>query len=150
MNKPKTIRPEDLGPDEVLCDYCTAKCCKYFALPIEKPEDYRGFEYLRWYLLHTHAACFVEEDTWYLIVHTPCKHLQSNNMCGIYETRPQICREYSTDECEFDDRYTYDHYFETPEQVAEYSDAAFANHPSHPNFRSPKPGLPIIYAMPDQ
>ena len=85
MNIPtKKITRDELGPEESLCDYCSAKCCRYFALPIEKPEDYRAFEYLRWYLLHTHAAAFVEDDTWYLIIHTECKHLQADNRCGIY------------------------------------------------------------------
>ena len=148
MNHPRPLSRADVPPGDSLCDHCTAKCCRYFALPIEEPYDYADFEYLRWYLLHGRASVFVEEDTWYLLVHTVCKHLQNDNRCGIYETRPQICRDYSTDECEFDDNYTYDRYFETPEQVAEYRDAAFANHPGHPNFRSPKPGLPIVYAMP--
>lgn len=149
MNHPRPQRREDVPVGALLCDYCTAKCCKYFALPIEPPSDYEDFEYLRWYLLHDRASIFVEEDTWYLLVHTACKHLQTDNRCGAYETRPQVCRDYSTNDCEFDDGYTYDRYFETPEQVAEYCDAAFANHPGHPNFRSPKPGLPIIYGMPE-
>ena len=148
MNQPRLMRREDVPVGDSLCDHCTAKCCRYFALPIEEPSDYADFEYLRWYLLHGRASVFVEEDTWYLLVHTVCKHLKEDNRCGIYETRPQICRDYTTENCEFDDHYTYDRYFETPEQVAEYSEAAFANHPSHPNFRSPKPGLPIVYAMP--
>ena len=148
MNRPKAVSLETLGPDESLCDYCTGKCCKYFALPIETPVTFSDFEYLRWYVLHEYATIFVEDETWYLLVHTPCQHLLPDNRCGIYETRPQICRNYTTSECEFDDSFTYDRYFETPEQIAEYSDAVFANQPGHPNFRSPKPGLPIIYAMP--
>ena len=150
MNKPKTISLETIGPDESLCDYCTGKCCRYFALPIETPSTYADFEYFRWYLLHEKATIFVEDETWYLLVHTTCKHLQNDHRCGIYETRPQICRTYSTSDCEFDDSFTYDRYFETPEQIEEYSAAVFANQPSHPNFRSPKPGLPIIYAMPNR
>jgi Fe-S-cluster containining protein len=46
-------------------------------------------------------------------------------MCGIYETRPQICRDYSTDNCEFDEDAVYEMYFETAEQVAEYMEARF-------------------------
>ena len=30
---------DQLKPNEVLCDYCVAKCCRYFALPIETPEE---------------------------------------------------------------------------------------------------------------
>ena len=43
---------EDLKPGEVLCDHCTAKCCRYFALPMETPEEFADYEYLRWFLLH--------------------------------------------------------------------------------------------------
>ena len=31
-----------------------------------------------------------------------CNHLKPNGMCGIYEQRPQVCRDYSNDYCEFD------------------------------------------------
>ena len=135
-------RREDLQPGEVLCSYCTAKCCRYFALPIELPETFREWEFVRWYLLHEAATVFKEEETWYLLVHTVCKHLQSDNRCGIYHTRPQICRDYSTENCEYDDSHVYDRYFETSEQVEEYMDAVF----SEPErFRTPRPPLfPII------
>ena len=137
---------EDLQLGENLCDYCSAKCCKYFALPIDTPKSREDFEYIRWYLLHEYASVFVEDGTWYLLVHTICKHLQPGNRCGIYETRPQICRDYSVDKCEYEDDYTYERYFETPEQIDEYAQALF-NKPTRSNFRSPKPGLPIIYSL---
>jgi len=66
---------------------------------------------------------FTEEGDWYVCVHTVCKHLQDDHRCGIYDTRPQICREYTTDDCEYEDDWVYDQYFETPEQVVEYMDA---------------------------
>ena len=134
----------DLKPGECLCDFCTAKCCRYFALPIDTPSTESDFQYLRWYLLHDRASVFTEDDTWFLLVHTTCKHLQDDHRCGIYETRPPICREYSTDECEFDETYTYDRYFETPEQIMEYIEARFRE-PNNESFRSPKPvGLPVL------
>lgn len=146
---PQTQMPrEELKLGEVLCDYCTAKCCRYFALPIDKPTRREDFEFIRWYLLHESATVFAEDDVWYLLVHTTCKHLQSDNRCGIYDTRPQICRDYKTDNCEYEDSYTYDVYFETPEQVHEYVEARF-NTPATPTFRSPKPGLPIVYVARD-
>ena len=143
MNHPKIrVRREDIGPDENLCDYCTAKCCRYFALPIDTPRTWNDMQYLRWYLLHESASVFVENGVWFLLVHTVCKHLRDDNRCGIYETRPPVCREYSTKDCEFDDSYTYEQYFETPEQVEEYTNARF-NSPE--TFRTPEPvGLPII------
>ena len=116
-------RREDLKPGECLCTYCTAKCCRYFALAMDKPTTWRDFDHMRWFLLHEKASVFVEDGDWYLLVHTPCKHLQPNNLCGIYETRPKICRDYTTDKCEYDEDWVYDHYWETAEQVVEYAEA---------------------------
>ena len=102
----------------IYCKIFIAKCCRYFALPIEEPENWKDFEYIRWYLLHERATVFIEDDSWYLLVHTKCKHLGDDHLCQAYETRPQICRDYTTDNCEYHDDWTYDHYFETPEQIA--------------------------------
>lgn len=129
---------EDLKPGENLCQYCTAKCCRYFALPIEQPESWEEFEYIRWFLLHDRAAVFVEEGSWYLLVHTQCKYLRQDNLCGIYDTRPQICRDYKTDKCEYEDDWVYDQYFETAEQVEEYAEALLGPRPGQ-GIRSPKP-----------
>jgi Fe-S-cluster containining protein len=137
-------RREDLPSTENLCDHCTAKCCRYFALPIDTPEDWRDFEYIRWYLLHSRATVFIDEGDWYLMVHTTCKHLQDDHRCGIYQTRPQICQEYSTDNCEYEDDWTYERYFETPEQVYEYAEAVLPPQEGR-GLRSRKPELlPVI------
>jgi Fe-S-cluster containining protein len=133
------LRREDLPAGDCLCSYCTAKCCRYFALPLETPTEREDFEYIRWYLLHDRAAVFTEEGTWYLLVHTTCKHLQGDNRCGIYYSRPPICREYSTVNCEYEDDWVYDHYFETSEQVEEYIEATLG--PTRGDIRSPKPPL---------
>jgi uncharacterized protein len=119
----KQIRREDLKPGQNLCEFCTAKCCRYFALPIDAPEDFEDLEYIRWYLLHEKASVFKEDDDWYLLVHTVCEHLQPDNRCGIYMTRPQICRDYTTENCEYDENWTYDFYLETADQVWEYTEA---------------------------
>lgn len=135
-------RREDVPADR-LCDYCTAKCCRYFALQIDTPSKRRDFDFLRWYLVHDRATIFTDDGTWYLLVHTECRHLQTDHRCGIYEARPQICRDYSTNNCEYEDNAVYDRYFETPEQVAEYADALLGS-PSG-EVRSPRPPLlPIV------
>tara|TARA_R110002073_G_scaffold56905_12_gene144774 strand:+ start:8727 stop:9218 length:492 start_codon:yes stop_codon:yes gene_type:complete len=115
-----------------LCEHCTAKCCHYFALPIDEPVNRRDFDFIRWYLVHPGATVFVEGETWYLLVYSTCQHLQDDHRCGIYETRPQICRDYTTKECEFEDDWCYEKYFETPEQIDEYADALFG-----PQFPDP-------------
>ena len=85
-----------------------------------------------------------EDDDWYLLVHTKCKHLGEDNLCQIYDTRPQICRDYTTENCEYEDDWTYEKYFETPEQVEEYADAVLAFKDKQ-NIRSRQPNpLPVI------
>ena len=136
--KPARPHRADPGPGEVLCSCCTAKCCRYFALPLDTPTTRQDFDHLRWFLLHDRAAAFIEDDTWYLLVHTPCKHLRDDNLCAIYETRPKVCREYTTAKCEYEDDWVYDHYWETPEQVEEYVEAVLGPRPGQ-GFRGPKP-----------
>jgi len=137
---PRRTKPyrKDLKPGEVLCTYCPAKCCRYFALPIETPTDWEDFEFIRWYLLHERATVFVEEESWYLLVHNRCKVLGDDNLCQAYATRPQICRDYTTNKCEYEDDWVYDQYFEAPEQVLEYAEAVLG--PRRGNgHRSPRP-----------
>ena len=120
---PSKPKRDTVPADQVLCEHCTAKCCRYFALPTDVPESLEEFEFLRWFLLHEHATVFVEDGSWFVCVHTVCKHLQEDQRCGIYETRPKICRDYTTDNCEYEDDWVYDQYFETAEQVEEYMEA---------------------------
>lgn len=145
MSTTPPIKPRrrEIPADQNLCDYCTAKCCRYFALPIEEPTDRKDFDFIRWYLLHDQASVFVDEEDWYLLVHTTCKHLQPDHRCGIYDTRPQICRDYTTKNCEYEDDWVYEKYFETPEQIVEYCDAVFPP-AADEGIRSPRPtALPL-------
>jgi Fe-S-cluster containining protein len=140
----QTLSREQLKPGEVLCDHCVAKCCRYFALAIETPEKRKDFDFIRWYLLHEHATVFTEDETWYLLVHTQCRHLRADHRCGIYMTRPEICREYSTENCEYEDDWVYERYFETPEQVEEYVEAVLPRRANR-SIRSPQPELlPVV------
>ena len=148
--RPSNRRRDHAGTDN-LCEHCTAKCCHYFALAIDTPTVRKDFDFMRWYLLHERATIFVEDETWYLLVYTTCKHLRPDFRCGIYETRPQICRDYTTDECEFEDDWAYEMYFESAEQLDEYADALFGPQFPEPGrdprhmLRSRRPsGLPIL------
>jgi hypothetical protein len=135
---------EDLPAGTVLCDHCTAKCCRYFALPIDKPRTVQDFEHLRWYVMHGETSVFCEDGQWYLMVHNKCDHLQDDHRCGIYHQRPQICREYSTVECEYEDNWTYERHWDVAEQIAEYAEAVLP-HKKGESIRSPKPPLlPVL------
>ncbi|MBM4001359.1 MAG: YkgJ family cysteine cluster protein [Planctomycetes bacterium] len=141
---PAHSKPDrDSVPVDSLCDHCTAKCCRYFALAIDTPKKRADFDFIRWYLLHDRATVFTDSGTWYLLVHTTCEHLLPDHRCGIYATRPEICREYSTKNCEYEDNAVYDHYFETPEQVEEYVEAVFGK--ADDDIRSRRPDLlPVL------
>jgi len=109
-------------PEEYLCDRCTALCCRYFALGIDEPETPEEFDDIRWYLAHENVHVFIEDDEWYLSVQTRCQNLQDDNKCGIYEDRPKICREYSTDNCDYyTGQYDFEQYFTQPEQLEAYA-----------------------------
>ncbi len=140
---PKPSR-EQLPPGTNVCEHCTAKCCRYFALPIDTPDSWKEYDYMRWYLLHQRASIFVEDTTWYLIVHTPCRHLQEDNRCGIYHTRPQICREYSNQDCEYEDSWVYHKYFELPDQLEEFAEAVMPLRPGATLRSKPPEMLPIL------
>jgi len=82
------------------CMECT-QCCHYVAIEIDEPETRQEFDNIRWYLYHPGIEVYVDhEETWNVLVHSTCQHLQSDGACGIYETRPQICRDFSERECE--------------------------------------------------
>ena len=131
--------------DANLCEYCTAKCCRYFALPIETPESREDFDNLRWYMYHSTESArvqlFVDDEVWHLMVNLPCEKLQPDHRCGVYDIRPQICRDYTTKSCEYDGDGLYDMYFETPEQLHEYARAVLPPEPREPIERSQ---LPIL------
>lgn len=105
-----------------LCDQCVALCCRYFAFEIDKPTTRRDFEDLRWYMLHDDVLIFVEEGEWYIQINRKCKALLPDNRCAIYENRPSICRQYTTDHCDWHaEEYHYDHLFTEPEQIAAFA-----------------------------
>ena len=97
---------------DCLCDRCAALCCRYFALPIDNPQTRRDYDNIRWYLLHEKVVIFVEEGQWFIGVLNKCKALQPDNRCGVYDTRPTICRGYDTGNCDYHGGdYGYEHLF---------------------------------------
>jgi len=83
------------------CDKCSALCCKYFALEIDKPASKNDFENIRWYISHEKTSVFIQGGKWFLNVKNRCKHLDSGNRCSVYENRPAICRRLDANGCEY-------------------------------------------------
>ncbi len=105
----------------ILCEHCTAACCRYIALPLDRPRTARDYDDIRWYLMHQGISVFVEDGDWYVQFQTRCKNLLADNRCGIYDSRPEICREYEPGECDYSGgTYEYEHLFTHPQQIDEY------------------------------
>ncbi len=92
------------GAGDPPCDRCEARCCRYFALEIDRPATPEDHETIRWYLVHEGTSVWVDEGRWFLEVRNECRHLGADFTCRIYDARPRICREYgapgSPDRCE--------------------------------------------------
>ena len=58
-----------------------------------------------------------------------CTHLQADGRCGIYETRPQVCRDHSNDYCELDAprEEGFDLHFKGYDELLEYCKKKFKN-----------------------
>ena len=104
------------------CIKCSGKCCRYFALPIDTPEDWDDFDDIRWYLCHHDVTVFVEDGDWYLNVKNTCRYLSEKDFrCRNYDLRPHICRQYDTDNCDLTgDDYGYEMHFLNDKQMEEY------------------------------
>ena len=77
MATAEKVSRDDLKSGEVLCDYCTAKCCRYFALPIDMPDRMARISSTSAGTCCTIGRrCSSKTTTGTLLVHTTCKHLR--------------------------------------------------------------------------
>lgn len=97
-------------------------CCTYITQQIDTPRSKRDFSDLLWQVSHDHVSVFKDEGIWYLLVEGRCTHLQPDGGCGIYETRPHVCRKHSNEYCEFDAprEEGFDLYFHTYDDLLKY------------------------------
>ena len=112
-----------------LCAKCTGLCCRYFALPLDTPEDWDDYDDIRWFLCHEDITVFVEEGDWYLNVKNKCKYLSDKDYhCEIYDKRPKICRGYEIETCDFtSNEYDYELHFTDDHQMEEYMKIKFGD-----------------------
>lgn len=122
MGKKIKITPENK------CSFCTAsKCCTYVTQQIDTPRSKDEFETLLWQVSHKNVSAYKDEDGWFLLFDTPCDHLQPGGMCGIYDARPEVCREHDNDYCEYDAPAEdgFDLYFPDYESLLKYCKKRF-------------------------
>ncbi len=126
MTKPVSIPvvPEGVKlTPENKCGFCTnSLCCHYVTQEIDTPRSKHDYEHLLWQVSHEGVSAYKDSDGWTLMFTTACGHLQTDGRCGIYETRPQICRDHSNDFCEYDQpaEEGFDLYFPDYETLLKY------------------------------
>ena len=110
------------------CSFCTGSiCCTYVTHHIDTPRSKDDFKHLLWQISHDHVKIYKDEDGWTLLIDGKCQHLQLNGDCGIYDSRPPICREHSNDYCEYDapSEDGFDLYFQNYEDLLAYCKKRF-------------------------
>ncbi len=113
---------------KIQCDRCAGLCCRYFALPLDTPEDKDDYDDIKWYLCHKGITVFVEDGDWYLNIKNKCRHLTKDFRCAIYNKRPKICRGYKHIDCDFvEGEYDYELHFISDRQMDEYIKIKFGN-----------------------
>jgi len=80
---------------------CQAMCCRYVTTKIDAPRTKTDWDEIYWFLCHEHVEVFIEARKWYLLFDTPCRGLDTRSRCVIYSTRPYVCREHSSENCEY-------------------------------------------------
>ncbi len=130
LEPPPIPNPLPLPGMDLRCAACPqAKCCRQISVEIDKPTEEDDFEDLLWFVAHQGVTIFVDEGDWYVSVQTSCSHLEASGLCGIYEDRPQICRDYSSESCDRDEDTEYDLNFDNHEEMLAYVRMRF------PDFR---------------
>lgn len=118
LSFPRFENEENLSESEI-CISCHG-CCNYVTVQIEPPRSKTLKDEYTWYLLHRNVDIFIDNDNvWQLLFKTPCEKLGIDGVCGIYESRPTLCRSYSADACS---RTGSDHkfLFSNPDEMFDY------------------------------
>ncbi|MGU9977804.1 MAG: YkgJ family cysteine cluster protein [Candidatus Oxydemutatoraceae bacterium WSBS_2016_MAG_OTU14] len=110
------------------CGFCFgSKCCHYVTQQIDTPRSKLDFEHLLWQVSHDRINLYQDDEGWYLLFETSCSNLRADGGCGIYEARPQICRDHSNDFCEYDQpaEEGFKLHFQTYESLLKYCKKRF-------------------------
>lgn len=96
---------------EIKCSYCTnSSCCHYITQHIDTPRSMEDFDIMLWQVAHASTQLYKDDDGWFLVLLNSCVYLWKDGRCGIYDKRPQICRDHSNEDCEFNDPHNVDDY----------------------------------------
>jgi Fe-S-cluster containining protein len=122
--------PKSGKPEEILkvCQDCRGTCCTYMAVELDEPTTLEEFDDLRWYCAHKDVWVFKDDGDWYVVFNAVCGKLQDDASCGIYEERPQVCRDHKFGECDYYMRGEFDLELRSLEEVDAYIHKRFPTH----------------------
>jgi hypothetical protein len=81
--------------------YGCAACCHYVAVEIDPPTVPKDYDQVRWYLTHRDVCVYIDwEGDWYVEFKTLCEDLTEAATCASYRERPELCSDFSAEECE--------------------------------------------------
>ncbi len=115
-SKIKTMTKEE---KRKICLDCPSLCCHDLAMPITKPRTKYELEEMRWQLRYDTVHVAIRNLRWHLVVKGRCIYLDDDNMCTIYQRRPQRCRRHNPPDCERFGPW-YDTLITTPEDLDAY------------------------------
>jgi Fe-S-cluster containining protein len=93
----------DTRPALKECTDC-AKCCTYVAVGVNPPDSLRRATDLLWYLYHEDITLYIDGDgEWSVVFESRCRNLRGDMLCGVYEHRPDICRDFDNTTCDVND-----------------------------------------------
>ena len=111
------------------CSRCRGSiCCTYVTEPLgAAPRSKADFDHLLWQVSHRGVNLYKDADGWFLLFEGSCAHLLPDGGCGIYAVRPQICRDYDNDWCEFDQpaEQGFELYFRSYDELLAYCKKRF-------------------------
>lgn len=85
------------------CSSCGA-CCTFITLQVNP--QYRDPDIKRW--IELHDIKLIEKDGGlFARIGTPCSKLRKDNLCGIYEDRPNVCRSFPASQADIDDLHKF-------------------------------------------
>lgn len=97
---PALAAPVSTPDPAVFCPPC-GKCCRYVSVGIDPPTSVGRVSTALWILYHRGLSIYEShEGDWFLIVPAACENLRPDGLCGVYENRPFICRDYEVEGCE--------------------------------------------------
>ena len=81
---------------------CGALCCRYITIEIDPPHKGKvNRDEARWILFHENTHLLREDTSWYVQVDVHCENLTEDQRCAVYHDRPDVCREYETEGCDY-------------------------------------------------